>query len=77
MKVTKLSINSGGAMPFIAAFPYALAFTGDADGGGGFTYNPHEQLPKFSASGNFSTCREDESVNPLFGRSKSDTKKDD
>ena len=77
MNITKLRINSNGAMPMIAAFPYALALTGDADAGGGFTYNPHEQLPKFTASGNFSTCRVDDSVRPLFGRWKSDTQKDD
>lgn len=77
MIAKKLNLSSDAAMPLIAALPYALAFDGGADIGRGFAYNPGSQLSEFSASRDFSTCREDESVNPLFGRSKSDTKKDD
>jgi hypothetical protein len=75
MIATKLNIRSDAAIPLIAALPYALAFVGSADTSHGFAYNPQSQLSTFSASRDFSTCREDESVGLL--RSKSDTKKDD
>ena len=77
MLATKLSLRSDAPMPLIAALPYALALTGDADTGQGFAYNPHSQLSEFSASRDFSTCREDESVGGFLSKSRSDTKKDD
>ncbi|HVT29798.1 MAG TPA: hypothetical protein VHE81_17400 [Lacipirellulaceae bacterium] len=76
MTIRKLIVNTRGAMPVIAALPYALAFSGDTGGGGGFAYNPNSQLSEFSASRDFSTCREDESVSSFF-KTKSDTQKDD
>ena len=76
MTATKLQIKTDAAIPLIAALPFALA-TSRAETGTSFTYNPGTQLTVFRGGRDFSTCREDESVNPFFGRSKSDTKKDD
>ena len=76
MQATKLQIRTGAAIPLIAALPFALA-TNSAEMGTSFEYNPSTQLSEFRGGRDFSTCREDESVIPFFGRSKSDTKKDD
>jgi hypothetical protein len=76
MTATKLHIKSDAAIPLIARLPYAVAIS-DCQGEASFDYNPGSQLTVFAGGRDFSTCREDESVNPLFGRSKADTKKDD
>ncbi len=77
MNAKKLNIRTDAAIPLIAALPFALATSG-SEMGTSFTstYNPATQLATFQ-NGRGSICREDESVNPLFGRSKSDTQKDD
>jgi hypothetical protein len=76
MKIVKLARTSGAAMPLIAALPYRVVLD-SPDGFAPFTYDPETQLSVFAGGRDFSTCREDESVYPLFGKSKSDTKKDD
>ena len=76
MEVTKLTLTSNAVMPLIAALPYRVVLD-DPDVENTVTYNPEAQISVFAGRRDFSTCREDESVNPLFGRSKSDTKKDD
>jgi hypothetical protein len=76
MNIRKLTLRNDAAMPLIAALPYAMAVTAIGEGAG-FTYDPTSQLSAFSASKNYSTCREDESVRKFFGPSKSDTQKDD
>jgi len=76
MEVTKLTLTSQAAMPLIAAIPYRVVLDGP-DVENPVTYNPETQISVFAGRRDFSTCREDESVNPFFGKSKSDTKKDD
>jgi hypothetical protein len=76
MEVTKLMLHSNATMPLIAALPYRVVLD-DPDVESAFTYNPETQISVFAGRRDFSICREDESVNPLFGKSKSDTKKDD
>lgn len=76
MEVTKLTLTSQAAMPLIAAIPYRVVLDGP-DVENPVTYNPATQISVFAGRRDFSTCREDESVNPFFGKSKSDTKKDD
>jgi len=76
MNATKLHIKTDAAIPLIAALPFALATSG-AETGASFNYNPATQLATVRSGRGFSTCREDESVNPLFGASKADTQKDD
>jgi hypothetical protein len=77
MNATKLAIKTDAAIPLIAALPFALA-TGGVEMGASFTstYNPATQLATFRGGRDFSTCREDESVSPIWN-SRSDTKKDD
>ena len=76
MTATKVQIKTGAAIPLIARLPYTLA-NSETQGEARFDYNPRTQLTVFAGGRDFSTCREDESVNPFFGRSKADTKKDD
>ncbi len=76
MNVTKLTITRSTAMPLIAALPYRVVLDGP-DHDSALTYNPETQLSVFAGHRDFSTCRVDESVNPIFGKSKSDTQKDD
>jgi hypothetical protein len=76
MQVTKLAFASSAAMPLIAALPYRVVLDGP-DVENPVTYNPETQISVFAGRRDYSTCREDESVNPFFGKSKSDTKKDD
>jgi len=75
MNIQKLSLDTSAVMPLMAALPYALA--SGVDTGSAFHYDAEKQVARFSHGRNFSTCREDESVNPFFGKSKSDTQKDD
>lgn len=75
MQITKRIIETEAMIPVMAALPYAISISDPETEP--FTYNPETQLTQFAGRRDFSTCREDESVNPLFGRSKSDTKKDD
>jgi hypothetical protein len=74
MNIERVSIKSDAAIPLMAALPYRVTLSPlpTAD----IAYDPAAQLTRFTA-GNYSTCREDESVNPIFGRSKADTQKDD
>ncbi len=75
MQITKRIIDTEATIPVMAALPYEISISDpEAEP---FTYNPETQLTRFAGRRDFSTCREDESVNPLFGTSKSDTKKDD
>ncbi len=76
MHVLKLNLKTEGAMPLIAALPYAVAIDNESQDAG-FAYNPRSQLATFAASRDFSTSREDESIWGLFSKSRSDTKKDD
>lgn len=76
MKVTKLTLTSQAAMPLIAAIPYRVVLDGP-DVENPVTYNAETQVSVFAGRRDFSTCREDESVSPFFGKSKSDTKRDD
>ena len=76
MQVTKLVFASSAAMPLIAALPYRVVLDGP-DVENPVTYNPETQISVFAGRRDYSTCREDESVNPFFGKSKSDTRKDD
>jgi hypothetical protein len=76
MEVTKLTLASEAAMPLIAALSYRVVLDGP-DAENTVTYSPETQVSVFAGRRDFSTCREDESVCPLFGKSKSDTKKDD
>ena len=75
MNATKLAIKTDAAIPLIAALPFALASSG-AEMGASFNYNPATQTATFQNGKGFSTCREDESVSPIWN-SRSDTKKDD
>jgi hypothetical protein len=75
MNATKLAIKTDAAIPLIAALPFALAISG-VETGTSFNYNPGTQLATFRGGRDFSTCREDESVSPIWN-SRSDTKKDD
>ena len=76
MEVTKLTLTSQAAMPLIAALPYRVVLDGP-DVENPVTYNPETQISVFAGRRDYSTCREDESICPFFGKSKSDTKKDD
>lgn len=76
MNVAKLTLTSEAAMPLIAALPYRVVVDGPCEENT-VTYNPETQFSVFAGGRDFSTCRVDESVNPLFGKSKSDTQKDD
>lgn len=74
MNAERLAIATNAVIPLMAALPYAIA-TDEADETG-IQYDPETQLTVY-AGRNFSTSRYDESVNPLFGKSRSDTQKDD
>lgn len=74
MNIERLKVNTNAVIPLMAALPYGIAV--DEPEESDAQYDPSTQLTIY-AGRNFSTCREDESVNPLFGRSKADTKKDD
>jgi hypothetical protein len=74
MNIERLKVNTSAAIPLMAALPYGIAV--DQAEVAGIQYDPETQLTVF-AGRNFSTSREDESVNPFFGKSKADTKKDD
>jgi hypothetical protein len=74
MHVERLHVHTSGAIPLMAALPYRISVVQPE--ATGFEYNPNTQLTVFAGRG-FSTCREDESINPIFGKSKSDTQKDD
>lgn len=74
MQVERLAINTNAVIPLMAALPYAI--TADEPDETGIQYDPGTQLTIY-AGRNFSTCRYDESVTPLFGKSRSDTQKDD
>lgn len=77
MIITKLIDETKKAIPLIAALPYAI-YVESNGGEASISYNPDLQRTFFAANRHgFSTCRENESVWPLFGQSKSDTKKDD
>jgi hypothetical protein len=76
MNVAKLALTSNAAMPLIAALPYRVVVDGPCEENP-VTYDPETQISVFAGRRDFSTCRVDESVNPLFGRSQSDTQKDD
>ena len=75
MNATKLHIKTDAAIPLIAALPFALAES-RTETGTSFNYNPTTQLATFRSGSGYSTCREDESVSPIWN-SRSDTKKDD
>jgi hypothetical protein len=74
MNIERLRVNTNAAIPLMAALPYGIAL--DQPEISGVQYDPQTQLTVF-AGRNFSTCRQDESVNPIFGASKADTQKDD
>ncbi len=76
MQVSKLTLLSDSVMPLIAMFPYRVVLD-NVDGESSVMYDPDTQLSVFAGGRDYSTCREDESINPFFGKSKSDTKKDD
>lgn len=79
MIAIKRTIRSGGRIPLIAALPYSITAAA-ADNAPSFrscSYDPVSQLTVFAGGRDYSTCREDESINPFFGKSRSDTKKDD
>jgi hypothetical protein len=76
MMVEKLLLTEPKVIPLIAALPYAIqAERFECESA--FTYDPTTQLTQFAGSRDYSTCRYEESVNPLFGKSRSDTQKDD
>lgn len=74
MHAERMEINTNAVIPFMAALPYAI--TADEPDETGIQYDPGTQRTIY-AGRNFSTCRYEESVNPLFGKSRSDTQKDD
>ena len=74
MNIERLKVSTDAVIPLMAALPYGIAV--DKSDESYSRYDPSTQLTIY-AGRNFSTCREDESVNPLFGRSKADTQKDD
>ena len=76
MRVEKLMLTGPQVIPLIAALPYAIKAE-RAECESAFTYDPATQLTQFARSRDYSTCRYEESVNPLFGKSRSDTQKDD
>lgn len=74
MNIERLKVATSAAIPLMAALPYGI--TVDPSGESNCTYDPEAQLTVY-AGRNYSTCREDESVNPFIGKSKADTQKDD
>ncbi len=74
MDAIRMAINTHAVIPLMAALPYAI--TADDPDEGPVLYDPDAQRTVF-AGRNFSTSRYDESVNPIFGKSRSDTQKDD
>ncbi len=76
MRVRKLNIPPNGALPFIAALPYAIDVEDNTTSDGSAEYDPLRQLTVFAGRRDVSTCRSDESAGGLFS-SKSDTHKDD
>ncbi|MET2829779.1 hypothetical protein [Mesorhizobium shangrilense] len=74
MNAQRLAIATNAIVPLMAALPYAIM--ADEPQERAVQYDPGTQLTVY-AGRNFSTSREDESVNPFFGKSRSDTKKDD
>lgn len=75
MVVEKRIIADARVIPLIAALPYAIR-ADRSESETAFAYDPASQLTTF-ASRRYSTCRHEESVNPLFGKSRSDTQQDD
>ena len=74
MHAQRMVINTEAVIPLMAALPYAITL--DEPDEQGIDYDPRSQLTVYAGRG-FSTSRYDESVNPLFGKSRSDTQKDD
>ena len=74
MQVTKLTLASSAVMPLMAALPYRVVLDGP-DAGNPIMYDPETQLSFFAHHGSTSTYGE--SIDPLFGKSRSDTRKDD
>lgn len=76
MLVEKFVITEPWVIPVIAALPYAVRADRD-ELETSFAYDAVSQLSRFAGGRNYSTCQYEESVNPLFGKSRRDTQKDD
>lgn len=76
MTIEKRLIRDSKVLPVIAALPYLITALRE-ETESVYSYDPSTQLTMFAGGRNYSTCRYDESVNPIFGKSRSDTQKDD
>jgi hypothetical protein len=76
MFVEKIVVTEPRVIPLIAALPYAVRADRD-ELETSSSYDANSQLSRFAGGRNYSICRYEESVNPLFGKSRSDTQKDD
>lgn len=74
MHAERLAVSTNAVIPLMAALPYAI--TADEPDENDINYDPLTQLTVYAGRG-YSTSRYDESVNPIFGKSRSDTQKDD
>jgi hypothetical protein len=75
MEVRKCQLVGSALIPLVAALPYEIRATRE-ERESTFDYDASSQTTLFAGRGH-STCRYDESVNPIFGKSRSDTQKDD
>ncbi len=71
LQVQKLA-RLGQEVPLLAAFPFAVTVDGTEPRG-----LPPVLARTYNGRRDYSTCVEEESINPFFGRSKNDVKKDD
>ena len=70
LQVEKLA-RLGQPVPLLAAFPVRVSV------GGATTAMADPMVHTYNAKRDYSTCVEEESINPFFGKSKNDVKKDD
>lgn len=75
MQIEKLLLQEPRVIPVIAALPYRIVAGGEMDDAA-FTYDARSQTTLIAGSSG-SWSRYEESVSPLFGKSRSDTQKDD
>jgi tRNA(Leu) C34 or U34 (ribose-2'-O)-methylase TrmL len=74
MNVERLTVNTNAVIPLMAALPYSIEMDDPHEASS--RYDPEVQLTYYAGC-DFSTCREDESVQRGFFTSKTDTNKDD
>ena len=78
MNISKSINNQTAVVPLLAALPFSIEVGKTEAQPEAFHYSPMDQRTVYQMGNrDYSTCRMDESINPIFGKSKTDTRKDD